>query len=450
MRPVIATGGGGLSWVTTLAIGALIVFMIVPEDFDYESLGSAMPQSGSAASRLVWIGLMCASGLVVLRHLRLARGVVREMNPFLLALAALAGASLLWSIDPQFTVRRLIRLATILLVTLAFVLVRGPRIQDVVRPLITAVLIGSIAMVLLLPDFALERSPSAELVGAWHGLATQKNGLGSLAAIGTVFWLHAILSRETRGLTGAAGITVSLVCLFYSRSSTSLLTAAFTAPLLIFLLRSPGSLRRYVPWIVGFCASGLMLYSLAALRIIPGFGLLFRPIGALTEKDPSFSGRTAIWDIVIEHIALNPFLGGGFGAYWVGPITGTASYEHVTRLFFYPTEAHNGYLDVVNDLGMVGGLCLLGYLICYLRQSCQVFARAPVQGALYLGVFFEQLVENMSESRWFNVLCVEFVIMTLVTAALARAQFDYRLQERLRNHGHGSGAVRRRPVFAQV
>jgi hypothetical protein len=201
-------------------------------------------------------------------------------------------------------------------------------------------------------------------------------------------------------------------------------------------------------WIIGLGASALMICSLAALRLIPGLSILLRPLSMLTDKDPTFSGRTAIWNIVAEHIALRPFLGSGFGAYWVGPITGTPSYQFVTQLYFYPTEAHNGYLDVVNELGLVGGVCLLGYLFVYLRQSLHVFAHARMQGALYLGVLFEQLVENMTESRWFNVLCVQFVILTVTTFALARAEFEIRLQERLRNHERGSGTVRRQPVSA--
>jgi len=116
-----------------------------------------MPGSGSASSRLIWIGLACTGALVVLLNLRLARGVLSQVNPFFLAFGLLAAASVLWSIDPQFTARRLIRLATIFLVALAFVLVPGRRIEDVLRPMITAVLVGSILFVLLFPDLAFER-----------------------------------------------------------------------------------------------------------------------------------------------------------------------------------------------------------------------------------------------------------------------------------------------------
>jgi hypothetical protein len=39
------------------------------------------------------------------------------------------------------------------------------------------------------------------------------------------------------------------------------------------------------------------------------------------------------------------------------------------RPCFYPLESHNGFLKVINDQGLVGGLCPLGYLVVYLPQT---------------------------------------------------------------------------------
>jgi O-antigen ligase len=97
-------------------------------------------------------------------------------------------------------------------------------------------------------------------------------------------------------------------------------------------------------------------------------------------------------------------------------------------LYFYPTEAHNGYLDIINDLGILGAIVLVGYLVVYVRQALQLFAVERTQGALYLSVVFEQLIANLSESRWLNVLCIEFVIMTLCTVSIARGLLDERLK----------------------
>ena len=79
---------------------------------------------------------------------------------------------------------------------------------------------------------AIEQSDAVALVGAWHGLATQKNGLGSLAAIALILWLHALLSKEKPWWLAGLGIAVSLICLVRSRSSSSIMGAAFACPLM--------------------------------------------------------------------------------------------------------------------------------------------------------------------------------------------------------------------------
>jgi O-antigen ligase len=162
---------------------------------------------------------------------------------------------------------------------------------------------------------------------------------------------------------------------------------------------------------------------LAVLNLVPGSSLLLSPITALTGKDQTFSGRTNIWAIVNEHIAQRPMLGSGYGAYWV-ELPGSPSMDMVRRLFFYPTEAHNGYLDIINDLGIVGALCLVGYLITYLRQGLRLLPIMRPQAVLYLALLFDQMIANLTESRWLNVLTCEFTIMTIATVALARTLLD--------------------------
>jgi O-antigen ligase len=291
------------------------------------------------------------------------------------------------------------------------------------------VLAGSILFVLAEPRLAIEQGTQFELLGAWRGLTTQKNGLGSLAAVGLILWLHAGLSKERNWLVALSGATVSAICLVHSRSSTSLMAAIFGSVLLLMLLRSPTGLRRYLPYLIGLFVCALLIYSLAVLNLVPGSGMLLSPITALTGKDMTFSGRTAIWDIINQNIAQHRLLGSGYGAYW-NQTPGSPSLAMLQRLYFYPTEGHNGYLDVINDLGIVGGLCLLGYLLTYLRQGLLIFRTQRSQGALFLTLLLAQMVANLSESRWFNTLSPEFVMFTFATMAMGRALLDRDAQSR--------------------
>jgi len=191
---------------------------------------------------------------------------------------------------------------------------------------------------------------------------------------------------------------------------------------LLLLLRSGPALRRYMPYLVGLFTATILTYAIAVLRLIPGVDLLFKPISLITGKDTTFSARSTIWEIIKEHIRYDSYFGSGYGAYWVGPDPTSPSYVFLSRMYFYPSESHNGYLEVANDLGYVGLCVLLGYMITFIRQSLQLMKVDRVQASLYLVLFFVQAIANLSESYWFQANSgFVFIFMTLTTVALARS-----------------------------
>lgn len=419
------------SWLLAAMVWALVVLITVPEGFDYSALTTNdMPTSGSAVSRLQWLGLIGLGTAFLLWRGGLAWLLLRWFNPFLLAFVILAVASVLWSIEPGITLRRMIRVAAILLCVGAMVLVawHPRRFQQVLRPIITALLVGSLLFGVTFPHLAIHSENAAELAGAWRGLTNHKNSLGTLACLGLIFWLHAGLARDTRRLPALGGAAVAVACLLLSRSSTALVTSAFTCIFLLMLMRSPKGLRRWMPWLTALFAAVLLAYSLAVLRLVPGLEVLLTPITAITGKDLTFTGRTEIWAIVIEQIRLHPWLGGGYGAYWIGPIQGSPAYEMVRLLYFYPGSGHNGYIDIANDLGGIGLSVLLGYLVVHVAQCLQLMKIDRGQAALYLAIFFQQAVNNLSESHWLNVTTLSMVVMTAASVSLSRALLEHRLQ----------------------
>ena len=63
-----------------------------------------------------------------------------------------------------------------------------------------------------------------------------------------------------------------------------------------------------------------------------------------------------------------------------------------------------------------------------MRQCLQLLEIDRHQSALYLALFFQQAITNLSETHWFSVLSVDFVIMTLATTALARGLLERQLR----------------------
>lgn len=415
----------GSALVATM-VCTLMLIMVVPETFSDPdaAFGSSLGIYRALRALLLLLGL----ALVVWRA-KLAWLFLRELNPALPAFVLLAGASALWSIEPEVTAQRMIGVIAMSLVAMGFALVswHRRRYQDLMLRILTALMLASVIAALAVPELGVESGTTSTLAGAWRGVTFQKNALGHLAGFGLVFWCHAALARERRWLPVLIGLGLALTALVGSRSSTSLLSAVMGCLLLALLLRAPPNLRRWMPVISGVFAVIVLGYALAVLKVVPGLDALLAPITALTGKDQTFSNRSVIWEIINEHIRLAPLLGSGYGAYWIGPVATSPSFVFLSRMYFYPTQAHNGYLETINDLGFVGLAVLLFFLIVYMRQSLQLFRIDRSQGALFIALFFVQAIENLSEANWFQSNSFEWVIMLLSTAALGRALLEHRL-----------------------
>jgi O-antigen ligase len=415
------------SFVATIVITLLIAIMVVPQGLNYST--GLLPTEGDTLSRAVWFTIFLGSFYILAMQNARALVFLRDLNPFLLAFVVLATASLIWSIDQPVTIRRVVRLYTMVMACTAFTLVawHRERFQNVMRTLITLLLAASVVFVNVAPDLAIHHVPDhPELMNAWHGVTVGKNVLGSIASVGFLLWLHAWLSREGNKLVILGGMGLSGLCLVMSRSQTSIMATVFASTFMLILLSTPGTMRRYLPYFIVIFATTILIYALAVLHLVPGLDALLEPITLLTGKDLTFSGRTYIWYVLDQHIHLNPWLGTGYGAYWVGPYPTSPSYQMMTQLLFYPTEGHNGYLDVINDLGAVGGVCLFGYFLMYIRTSLRLLILDRYQAGIYLTLLFRGFIADMSESHWFSVFSVDFVIMTLATTSLTRSLLQAR------------------------
>jgi nucleoside-diphosphate-sugar epimerase/O-antigen ligase len=411
---------------TLLSAGILwlmLVLLYVPGDLDFGAPAVSI-YSPNPVTRVLWVTILISAASIVLRRIGSTLRLLREVNGFFLFLIGLAIASLAWSIDPELQFPRIVRLLTIFSAVLAGTVAawHQRRFQQVIRPAVILFLFGSIAFGVLRPDLAIHQETTPEMLNAWHGLTVQKNQLGALASIGWILALHAGLSGDAKPLNAAIGWTVAATCLILSRSQTALVGAVITTLFLLLMMRPPGSMRRILPYLIVAMTALTLLYAIAILNIVPGLDYLLAPIMMVTGKEMTFSGRAEIWNLVIDHIRLRPWLGSGYGAFWTGKVPGSESFEIANALRgFYPSSAHNGYLDILNDLGIVGLVGLAGYLIVYVRQSLRLYAIDRAQGALFLAIFLLQALTNLAESEWFSPFNFDFVLMAFATTCLGRA-----------------------------
>lgn len=424
-RAIRGARTSGRSLFLTLLFGVALAYLIIPGDIFSPQVvlaPGANSMAPNALSRLVKLTLLGIASLVVIRRASASGRLLGYTNGMFLAFLALAPFSALWSISRNTTLARYTTFVLFVVLAMAICVDswHARRFQQVARPVVSILLCASLVFGMLEPTLVKDAGSPA-----WHGLLAQKNPFGQLASFGIIFWVHAWLTHQSKPWRIATFGCIALICLALSRSSTAIMATVFAAIFMLMLLRTPGNVRRYLPYLATAFTIAVLLYALAILDLVPGAHLLLDPISKITGKGLTFSDRTQIWAIIREHIAHRPLIGSGYGAYWIGPVPSSPSFVFLERLGFYPSESHNGYLEVVNDLGIVGLLCLLGYFAVYVRQCLQLVRVDRTQAVLFLAVFFQQAVINLSESTWFDVDApLDFMIMALATFMLARALMD--------------------------
>lgn len=430
-RPAVSrwVKDAGLGWLPAVMCLVLFRLMTIPDSFDDAQLSNP---AGSPVNKVLWLCMIAGGSYVVSQRWKVLRSMWRDLNPMFKVFVALAVISVLWSIDRPLSIQRLMRMTAQLLVGLSMVLAdwNPDRYVSIFRKLTALFLTSSLIFGMVRPDLAIHQELAYELLGAWRGLCSHKNDFGNVCAISLVFWMHGLVNRRVSRLVGLAGVGLCLTCVKLSRSSTSLTMSVVIIVVSLIFVNLGERGRRRAPVFVWVLASILLVYALALLKIIPGSGVLFLPVIMLTGKNLTFTGRSDIWDVLLDHVHRRPLLGSGYGGYWEpGATPGTESYEMYERLqTFYPSEAHNGYLEVLNDLGVVGEVVLIAYLIFYVRQALVIYRILPQQGMFYLLVFFQQTLANFTEAHWFSVRSFSFVITSFATLAMGRELMEIRME----------------------
>jgi O-antigen ligase len=431
IAPTIRRAAGGAGLVLLLILLWLFVYQNLPTVL--HGLKIKPVDTATAIDRVIKVGAIIVGSGVIAARWSLARSLAKNMNLGLVAFMVLAVLSAAWSVDSGSTLRRFVSLASIVLMCIGICLAGWSRhrFRQVAIPPVMSILVASLVLGMIYPDKVIHLGTDISQKDAWHGITYNKNQLGMTASVLIILFFHRWLTQRAGVIWSIAGMAVALTCLLLSRSSTSLLTSMMCMLFMVLWMRVPVIKQRYSTHVVVGLAGIILLYGLVILDVIPGVGTLMKPVMSLTGKDATFSSRSLVWEIIKEHIRAAPLLGTGYSAYWQPlPTPSSPSYVFMYLLFFYPTESHNGYLEVMNDLGIVGLICLLVYIVSFIRQALQLMRFDRSQAAMYLALLFQQMIANLSESDWFSrsTICIIFILATM---CLSRELLEHRLRAKV-------------------
>lgn len=390
--------------------------------------------AGDPVNRVVLSVLMLFGVLVLLRRRGTWATVVRGNVGVSLAFCLMA-VSILWSDYQTVSLRRYIRILGDVVMALVLLSERSPleAIRAVLRRAAYLVLPLSVVLIKYFRHLGVEYS-RWEGVEMWVGVTQQKNSLGILCGIIAVSTLSEILDAWGTGNSKAVNyirigvLGVSAWLLFGSRSATAV-GVAFGAGLFLLWSRGWKGKASHAAF-PGFVILGVVVGSLLSPAVLAAVTGLF-------GRDSTLTTRTWIWQQVLAVGQGKRMLGTGYGALWMGTrgVTLTQMLE--------VNSAHNGYIEVYVELGLVG-LCVVGLMLVTSYVSAVRRMQVDVRyGAFRLAFLLIVIVHNITESTlltsstlWFLFLCVAIdPIATVEPAARPWANAQLCVEQREQNLG---------------
>ncbi|WP_249093954.1 O-antigen ligase family protein [Argonema galeatum] len=285
------------------------------------------------------------------------KSVVRPAmrDPFLWALMAIVVTSFSWSDFPYDS--RKYGLTALLTTLFGVYLASRYSLKEQLR--IVAWAVGIAAVFSLFYSLALRGAGVEQGLhpGAWRGPLMHKNMFARLMVVSALPpLLVAMNARRYRYVWWAVfGLTVVLILLSTSKTALVILITLMILVPLYKALRWSDNLA--IPFFITIILVG---GSIATWTVGNWENFLFS-----LGRDPTLSGRTYIWDAVMEKIWERPWLGYGFEAFWIEG--GESSY--VWRAVRYKVyQAHNGFLNLGVEIGLLGLLFFgLSILFAYIR-----------------------------------------------------------------------------------
>jgi O-antigen ligase len=353
-------------------------------------------------NRIFW-PVMAASavGLAILNRSHLGKRPLPPHIICLLVYLAFAGASVLWSFRPELSFIRFTQQAMIL-TTIILPAMLAVRTADTMRSLFLCFAFGSILNVLLLHGSQLYINGMP--VG-YQGYLEGKNALGQFAAVAVLLAFHEMLYSGLRRALGIIIVVIAGILLFLSNSKASI-GFAFLAPFLAGFTLMIRKRMGISPMIV--------------LLIIITLSVYFRDkVSWFLFHDLTFTGRTLIWDFAVDEIRRNPVLGWGYQSFWLVGLDAPSIVEAPGWVKGMP-NAHNGYLDTMLEMGLVGFACLVTFIMATLHAIGRLADRDPARAWLMLSLAIFIIFHNLLESTWMHGGDLLWVVFAFVAAELGR------------------------------
>lgn len=374
------------------------------------SISAAAIEEGDPFNRSISFGLILLAIVVLLaRSVKWRELLVRNSALVLYILFALISAC--WSDFPLVALKRWFRDFGGYLIVL--VVLTDPDPVEAIRIVLRRTCYLLIPLSILLDKYFPILSRIFDPwtgAGQFAGVTTGKNLLGCIAMISGLFfvWDSVVRWPERRQMrtkwiliVDAAFVAMSLELLRVASSATCLV--CFGLGCLAILAGSSKFFKRHRTLLKASAPAIFLLYVLLSVGLGMS-GTLARYIG----KDPTLTGRTEIWSFLLS-MHTNPVIGTGYESFWMGP---RLDYFWQNAGLGQINEAHNGFLEVYLQLGVIGLLLIVWISLSSYANICRRLDSQESLASLGLSMWLVTLFFSVTEAAFrMGVLWAVFLML---------------------------------------
>lgn len=408
-------------WIPTLW---MLVIASKPLAIWFQSGGTTI-EEGSELDRAFLTVLLCL-GLIILAKRKFNWSNAIKENIWLMLLIGYMLVSCFWSDNSFVSLKRWSR--ELIAVVMAFVVATEPyprkSLESLFRRIVYILIPFSYILIQYFSEYG-RKYVHHQGIQMWIGVTTHKNQLGQLCLFAAFFLIWTIIrrqrARDNPVVKYQTYLEVFIIILTFwiiggpqhsvTYSATSTLAFAVGLVMLIGLFWNKKRGTMLGPKVLIALIVFIFIYG----TVTPMIGKLsLMDISSTLGREETLTGRTDVWAQLFPVAMTRPILGFGYGGFW----------NTTTREVFDITEAHNGYLGVILELGFVGLLLSSIFLLSSVRKAQEVMTQDFDWGALWICYLLMIPVHNIAESSLNTFTYLLTAVILFLTVSSTRATSD--------------------------
>jgi len=399
LGPILRHGLAGLNAARAarclVAVAALLLVLVTLDPFpDLRSEAATTVVAGRMALTYISWGLLAAVAVLLVAATD-APALKSLVTPLHLCLVGWLLINIVFSESRGVSIQRFVLAASV--TSLAVLLPLLPPTQRSFNLCLGAAALVLLALcylgIVLAPQCSIHTAldvTEPQLAGDWRGSFGHKNVASPVMTI--LVYVGIYLSAVGSIVMGPVIAVLAGIFLIFTGGKTSsvLCLAIYVLASLVYVTRSLW-LKRLICFV-----------PLIAMNLLTVGSVLSPSLGAMTRLlplDPTFTGRSAIWEFALAAVAEKPVIGHGYAAFWddVSARQTAQGSEWATSA----AHSHNSYLDLAVTIGLPGlALVVLVFVLAPLGnfQSAQAHNRSNALAKLFLTIWLFGLYYGATET----------------------------------------------------